>query len=172
MQLKDRGAALRWRAAMLYGRIGRIPLLLTTLPFGLLAFWLGVQVPHTTAQQASLAHIQSQLRIRLPMDNQQPALESRVTPGEYQLVGMVFDRLSQAGLKIEASRYQLDNNAAKPSLLLDIPLQGEYLPLVESLEALARTLPLEIEQVTLNRPSPLDNQLSVTLRLRLIKVTP
>ncbi|WP_292989625.1 hypothetical protein [Pantoea sp.] len=172
MLLKDRGAALRWRAAILSGRTGRLPLLLSTLPCGLLAFWLGVQIPHTTAQQESLTKIQSQLRVQVPLDSQQPALESHITPSEYQLVGLVFDRLSQGGLRVEASRYQLDENAARPALLLDIPLQGEYLPLVESLEALARTLPLEIEQITLKRASPLESQLSVTVRLRLLKVTP
>jgi len=172
MHLKNRGAALRWRAATLSGRIGRIPLLLSTLPCGLLAFWLGVQIPHATTQQERLTKIQSQLRIQLPLDSQQSALQSHITPSEYQLVSLVFDRLSHGGLRIEASRYQLDNNAAKPALLLDIPLQGEYLPLVESLEALARTLPLEIEQITLKRASPMESQLSVTVRLRLLKVTP
>lgn len=134
--------------------------------------WQSERLPHTTAQQESLAKIQSQLRVQVPLDSQQPALESHITPSEYQLVGLVFDRLSQGGLRVEASRYQLDENAARPALLLDIPLQGEYLPLVESLEALARTLPLEIEQITLKRASPLESQLSVTVRLRLLKVTP
>lgn len=172
MHLKDRGAALRWRIATIAGRIGRTSLLLSVLPCGLLAFWLGVMIPQTHAQQKNLAKIQSQLRISLPLDSQQPALENQVTPSEYQLVGLVFDRLTQNGLQVEASRYQLDSNAAQPALLLDIPLQGEYMPLVEALEALARTLPLDIEQITLHRTSPTENQLSVALRLRVLKVVP
>lgn len=172
MHLKDRSAALRWRAAIVAGRIGRLSLLLSALPCGLLALWLGVMVPQTHAEQENLARIQSKLRVSLPMDSHQPALENHVTPSEYQLVGLVFDRLSQSGLQVEASRYQLDSNATKPALLLDIPLQGEYMPLVESLEALARTLPLDIEQITLHRASPTENQLSVALRLRMLKVAP
>lgn len=172
MHLKDSGAALGWRAAILFSRTGRLPLLLILLSGGLLTFWLGVQLPHTMAQQESLAKIQSQLRIRLPLDSQLPALESHITPGEYQQVGLIFDRLSQNGLRVEASRYQLDKDATGSSLLLDIPLQGAYLPLIESLEALARTLPLKIEQITLSRASPMESQLRVTLRLRLLKEVP
>ena len=169
MNLEDKCSALRWRAALFAGRTGRLPLLLSTIPCGIFAFWLGVMVPHTGARQESLEKIQSQLRIPLPLDNQQPALQSRVSPSEYQQVRLVFDRLNQNGLRVEASRYQLEENAKKPALLLDIPLQGKYLPLVEALESLARTMPLDIDQITLRRTAPVEDLLNVTLRLRLQK---
>lgn len=172
MPLKSKSAALRWQAATLAGRIGRLPLLLCALPCGLFAFWLAVMVPQTSAQRENLNKIQSQLNIPLPLDSQQPELKSYVSPGEYQQVGMVFARLRQSGLKVEASRYQLETNTGKPALQLDIPLQGEYLPLVDALEALSRTMPLDIEHITLQRTRPAESRLSVTLQLRLIKEAP
>ncbi|WP_455871768.1 hypothetical protein [Serratia proteamaculans] len=172
MSLEDKSAALRWQAATLVERVGRIPLLLSCLPCGLFAFWLGVMVPQTSTQRENLEQIQAQLRRPLPLDSQQPELQSRVSQSEYQQVGLIFDKLNQNGMKVEASRYQLEKNGEKPALQLDIPLQGEYLPLVEALEALSRTMPLSIEQLTLRRSAATESQLNVTLQLRLLKETP
>lgn len=172
MRLEDKGAALRWRTATQAGRFGKVPLLLCCLPCGLFAFWLGMMVPQTSAQRENLEHIQAQLRTPLPMDSQQPELQSRVSQSEYQQVALIFDQLNQRGLKVEASRYQLEQDGEQSSLRLEIPLQGEYLPLVESLEALSRTLPLSIEQITLRRAAEAQSKLNVTLQLRLIKATP
>lgn len=172
MRLADKGAVLRWQIATLVGRMGRVPLLLSCVPCGLLAFWLMVMVPQTSQQQANLEQIQAQLRRPLPLDSQQPALQSRVSQSEYQQVGLIFDRLKQSGLQVEASRYQVEKSGEQTSLRLDIPLQGEYLPLVDALEALSRTLPLSIEQITLRRAAVTESQLNVTLQLRLRKETP
>jgi len=169
MRLEDKAGALRWQAATLVGRIGRIPLLLSCLPCGLFAFWLGVMVPQTGDQQANLEQIQARLRTPLPLGTQQAELQSRVSQSEYQQVALIFSRLSQNGLHVEASRYQLENTGEQSSLRLDIPLRGDYLSLVEALESLSRTLPLRIEQVTLHRASPAESQLNATLQLRLVK---
>jgi hypothetical protein len=172
MHAADKRGALRWRAMGLVERIGKVALLPGVLACGLFAFWAGSMVPQSHRQQESLTQTASRLKIPLPLDHQQPALQSRVSQSEYQLVGLVFDRLQQSGLRVEASRYQLDKNGNKPALRLDIPLQGEYLPLVEALEALSRTLPLRIDQITLRRSGPAESQLNVSLQLRLLKESP
>ena len=35
-------------------------------------------------------------------------------------------------MKVDASRYQLENDDGKTALRLDIPLRGEYLPLMDA----------------------------------------
>nr|WP_159466093.1 hypothetical protein [Scandinavium goeteborgense] len=172
MHAEDKRGALRWRAAALFGQTGRVALLPGILACGLFTFWMGSMVPQGYQQRANLAQIEARLKTPLPLDNQQPALQSRVSQSEYQLVGLVFDRLQQSGLRIEASRYQLEKDGEKPVLRLDIPLQGEYLPLVDALEALSRTLPLRIDQISLRRSGPTKSLLNVTLQLRLLKESP
>ncbi|PKB91353.1 hypothetical protein A8A01_01110 [Ewingella americana] len=172
MHQEDKIAALRWQIATFVARVGRIPLLLSCLPCGLLAFWLTVMVPQTSFQRENLEQLQAQLRMPLPLDSRQPELQNRVSQSEYQQVGLVFDKLIESGLKVEASRYQLEKAGEKSALQLDIPLQGEYLPLVEALETLSRTMPLSIEQITLRRLASTQSQLNVTLQLRLLKETP
>lgn len=172
MRLQNKRALLRWQTATLAGRIGKIPLLLTGVPLGLLLFWLGVIHPETTRLQESLASIQAQLQSALPLDKQLPELQSRVSQGEYQQVRLIFEQLKKRGLQVDASRYQLESTGGKPTLRLDIPLRGEYLPLMDALDHLSRLLPLRIEQLSLRRISPSESQLSATLQLRLLKESP
>ncbi|MDY0417819.1 hypothetical protein PYW49_09070 [Enterobacter sp. 170198] len=172
MRFQNKSAVLRWQAALLAGRIGTIPLLLTGLPAGLLVLWLGAVRPHTIQLQENLARIHAQLQTALPLDKQQPELQSRISPGEYQQVRLLFTQFRSRGLKVDASRYQLEKDDGKTALRLDIPLRGEYLPLVDALEQLSRTLPLRIEQLSLRRAGPSDTQLSATVQLRLLKESP
>jgi hypothetical protein len=172
MKPRDKRGAIRWQTAEITGRVGTLPLLLTTLPIGLLALWLGVIAPESTARQQHLTQLQQQLRVALPFDKQQPDLQSRVSLSEYQQVRLVFEQLEKHGLKVESSRYQLGNKGEDAGLQLDIPLRGEYLPLMEALEKLSRTLPLQIKQITLRRSAPTESQLSVALQIRLLQEAP
>lgn len=172
MRLQNKPAVLRWQAALFAGRIGTVPLVLAGLPAGLLLLWLGGVRPHTIHLQENLARIQAQLQTALPLDKQQPELQSRISLGEYQQVRLIFEQFRSRGMKVDASRYQLENDDGKTALRLDIPLRGEYLPLMDALETLSRKLPLRIEQLSLRRAGPSESQLSATVQLRLLKESP
>lgn len=172
MTLKAWIEIARWQTATISGRTGRAPLLLATFPLCLLLAWLLGVEPHTAALREQLARLERQLHTPMPLEQQQPDLEARVSVSEYQQVRIVFGQLQKNGLKVEASRYQLDDINGQPSLLLNIPLRGEYLSLMEALETLSRTLPVQIETLTLQRSTPLENQLSIALQLRLLKEAP
>jgi hypothetical protein len=172
MTRRIRRDALRWQLATLTERTGKLPLLATLLPVGLLTFWLSGLVPETASKQETLEQMQAQLRVPLPFSSQQPELQQQIDQSEYQQVRQIFDLLKSNGLRVEASRYDLERQGAQQTLRLDIPLQGEYLPLVETLEQLSRMLPLQIEQIALRRNDPMQNQLSATLQLRLLKEGP
>ncbi|AOT41833.1 hypothetical protein [Enterobacter ludwigii] len=172
MRLQNKPAVLRWQAAWLAGRIGTVPLVLAGLPAGLLVLWLGAIRPHTVQLQENLVRLQAQLHTALPLDKQQPELQSHVSLGEYQQVRLIFEQFRNRGMQVDASRYQLEKDDGKTALRLDIPLRGEYLPLMDALETLGRTLPLRIEQLSLRRAGPSESQLSATVQLRLLKESP
>ncbi|MGU3524773.1 hypothetical protein ACLBW2_16905 [Enterobacteriaceae bacterium C23F] len=172
MRRKNNVAALRWQAAVLVGRTGKIPLLLGCLPCGLLAFWLSSMAPQSDVQREHLETLEARLALPLPKIEGQPEPHSSLSQSEYQMAGLVFDKLQQSGLQVEASRYQRENGREGAALRLDIPLKGEYLPLVEALESLSRTLPLQIGQITLRRSALVETQLDVTLQLYLHKELP
>lgn len=172
MRRKNNVAALRWQAAVLVGRTGKIPLLLACLPYGLLALWLGSMAPQSEVQRQHLATLEARLALPLPLSDRQPEQPSHMSQSEYQMVGLVFDKLQQNGLRVETSRYQRENTREGAALRLDVPLKGEYLPLVEALESLSRTLPLQIGQINLRRSALVETQLDVTLQLHLRKELP
>ena len=172
MARRIRREALRWQIAAIVERTGKLPLLATLLPVGLLTFWLSGLVPETASKQEALKEMQTQLRTPLPFSSQQPELQQQIDQSEYQQVRQIFELLKSNGLLVEASRYSLEKQGAQQTLLLDIPLQGEYLPLVDTLEQLSRILPLQIEQIALRRNDPMQNPLSATLQLRLQKEGP
>lgn len=158
-----------WRLAQLTDRIGKVPLALSTLPVCLLVVWLGISLPHSAQQQAQLDELQHALRDTLPLDQQQPALQQQISLNEYQQVQLIFEKLKKNNLVVESSRYQLEQQGERKVLRLDIPMKGEYLPLVQTLDTLSRTLPLHIDQLSLQRTSPATDLLKITLRLRLQK---
>ena len=164
--------ALRWRAIQLAEQMGRIPLAISALPICLLGLWLGCIAPQTQQQQAELVALQQQLRPALPLA-QQPALQQALSPHSWQQVKMIFDQLEHQQLQVETSRYQLIKQQDGAEILqLDIPLKGEYMPLMQVLESLSRSLPLQIVHLDLKRPSPRVARLSATLQLQLKKGTP
>lgn len=169
MKLSVNSDLLRWRLAQLTDRIGKVPLALSALPVCLLAVWLGVSLPQTAQQREQLAELQHELRDALPLDQQQPALQQQISLNEYQQVQLIFEQLQKNQLVVESSRYQLEQQGERKVLRLDIPLKGEYLPLVQTLDNLSRTLSLHIDQLSLQRASPSTSQLKITLRLRLQK---
>lgn len=165
-------AALRWRALRLAEQTGMIPLAVSVLPVCLLGLWLGVIVPQTQQQQSELETLQQQLRPALPLEKQ-PDLQGAVSHNTWQQISMIFDQLKQHRLQVETSRYQLIKQPdGEEYLQLDIPLKGEYLPLMQTLENLSRLLPLEIVQLDLKRSTPAAARLSATLQLQLKKATP
>ncbi|MBE5254497.1 hypothetical protein [Mixta mediterraneensis] len=156
---------LRWRAAQLVEQTGKLPLMLSILPLGLLGIWLGITSPQLVQQQAELATLQQQLR-PLPL-LESPVSGQKLSQNEHQQVSLIFELLDKPPLRVEASRYQVIQQGDNAVLQLDIPLTGPYLPLMQALETLSRTLPLQIEQLTMQRPSPQADMLNVTLRLHL-----
>ncbi|QLR43340.1 hypothetical protein HV346_11895 [Enterobacter sp. RHBSTW-00994] len=160
---------IRWRVAELTERCGRIPLFLCLLPCVLVIFWLSVMVPSTAAQYKTLSDIHAQLKKMLPVERLHPDLKTHVTTSEYQQVNILFDQLQEHHLRIRASQYQRDEKAGAESLVLDIPAEGEYLPLVDTLWQLQESLPIDIENITLQRTAPQGTSLAITLRIRLRK---
>lgn len=158
-----------WRLAQLTDRIGKVPLALSALPVCLLVVWLGMSLPHSAQLQTQLDELQHALRDALPLDQWQPALQQQISLNEYQQVQLIFEQLKKNNLVVESSRYQLEQQGERKVLRLDIPMKGEYLPLVQTLDNLSRTLPLHIDQLSLQRASPATDQLKITLRLRLQK---
>lgn len=156
-----------WRLAQFSDRIGKVPLALSALPVCLLAVWLGISLPQSAQQRAQLDALRHELRDALPLDQQQPALQQHISLNEYQQVQLIFEMLQKNNLVVESSRYQLEQQGGRTVLRLDIPMKGEYLPLVQTLDKLSRTLPLHIDQLSLQRASPVTGQLKITLRLRL-----
>lgn len=163
---------LRWRALKLFDLIGIPSLLIAGLPLCLLAIWLGIFAPQTALQRAELISLKQQLRPALPLAQQQPDLQQKISVNAWQQVRMIFDLLKINQLNVEASRYQLNQGDGQQMLKLDIPLKGEYLPLMQALESLSRTLPVEVSQLTLQRATPTLNTLNVTLQLQLKKDNP
>jgi hypothetical protein len=167
MKLTVNSGLLHWRLAQLVERTGKVPLMLAMLPCCLLAFWLSVSMPQTSQQQQEVIMLRQQLHDTLPLDQQQPALQNQLSLNQYQQVRLVFEQLQKNNLLVESSRYQLEQQGENKILRLDIPLKGEYLPLVQALDTLSRTLPIYIDQLSMQRPTPATSQLKITLRLRL-----
>lgn len=171
MRLSINSEFARWQIAIVTGKIGKISLLISVVPFCLLVVWLSIFAPQTALQKEELSRAQSQLQPLQLLNSQKTNLKDQVTVSEYQQIRLIFEQLQKNNLRIEASRYQLVKQDSAQTLLLNIPLQGEYLPLAEALEMLCRMLPLQIEQITLQRSSPLVSRLNVSLLLRLKKET-
>ena len=165
---RDNFAALRWRLALLIEQTGKAPLLLCALPCCLLIVWLGILAPETARQSRQLIALQQRLQTPLPIDVQQPELKNQISSSEYQQVRQIFALFRQHKLQVESSRYRTDRLDNQPSLLLEIPLEGSYLSLMNALDAIHQALPVQIEHLTLQRSAPDASKLTIALKLRLL----
>lgn len=142
------------------------------LPLMLVSFWTGVLQPQIWQLEASIDEMQQKLRTPLPLsEGSNISLEEELSVTEYQQIKMLFDTLNRYQLQIESGNYQFmpEQENTPGTLILTIPLHGKWLTLVQALRDVSRALPVKVETLNMNRPSPDTDELSITLQLMLLR---
>lgn len=166
---------LRWFLAVLLEKTGKWPLLALLIPVFLAIYRWQILLPQTRLLDDEIFIMQQQLNTPLPLHNEsQEELTETLTITEYQQVKTLFEILGQHQIYIESGNYHFStemNNADQP-LQLTIPLRGEWLALVNAMSDISRTLPVTIKSLHVNRATPEEKSLTMTLQLTLNRGRP
>lgn len=163
---------LNWKSACLVEKIGKWPLIAFLLPILLIAFWAGYLLPENEALRHELADMQKQLSVPLPITAAEgESEETKLSADEYQKIKTLFDIFNKYQMSAEGSRYQFSSQdeTAKKTLRLDIPLQGSWLSLANALKEITLALPVTVDVLNVKRLRPETQQLTIMLQLTLHK---
>ena len=164
-------AKIRWNILYYYEQFGILPCILSAIILLLSLYWTVSIRPEVSALKYSLAKIQRSLSVPLPDVKaaiNQPHQAFSIT--EYQQVKALFAVLKKNGLQVNESHYQTQSNRdgrKSETLILEIPLSGDYPHLYSSLQEIKAALPVTIETITLSRDQPDSTALNILLRIAL-----
>ncbi|HFK7188293.1 hypothetical protein [Serratia odorifera] len=159
---------IHWYFAWLLERAGVWPLVSCLLPIILVLYWGMITQVQNTQLQVNIATMQQQLSEPLPLQvGSEQELATALSVTEYQQVKTLFDIFSKYQVQVESGNYHFTaaEDDKEKALKLSIPLRGEWLPLAQALQDIARVLPVEVESMGVSRTRPDTGQLTITLQL-------
>lgn len=162
---------IRWNIISCYEQAGVWPFILSAIILLLSLYWAVSLRPGVRDLESGLAKIQRSLSIPLPgvkAAANRPQQAFSIT--EYQQLKALFAVLKKNGLQVNESHYQTSSDRGEfknETLILDIPLSGDYPHLYQSLQEIKALLPVTIETITLSRERPDSTALNILLRITL-----
>ncbi|MBW4201869.1 hypothetical protein JW319_10835 [Enterobacter cloacae subsp. cloacae] len=158
---------IRWTIISCYEQTGVLPFILSAIVLFLSIYWAISLRPGVNDLESGLTKIQRSFSIPLPgvkatANHSQQAISTT----EYQQLKTLFAVLKKNSLQVNESHYQTSSDRGE-TLILDIPLSGDYPHLYQSLQEIKALLPVTIEAITLSRERPDSTALNILLRITL-----
>lgn len=161
---------IQWGLSCLLEKTGKKTLVVLLVPVALLGYQQIYMQPDITRLRDDNRTLQHQLKKPLPVfANDKVQLQNALNETEYQQVKTLFDILQQNNLQVEGSHYQFstEEKTRQRKLSLDIPLQGKWAGLTQSLSKLRNSLIFNVDKLSVTRANPDDERLQFTLQLTL-----
>ncbi|MEX1841652.1 hypothetical protein KMW40_14630 [Enterobacter cloacae] len=162
---------IRWTIISCYEQTGVLPFILSAIVLFLSIYWAISLRPGVNDLESGLTKIQRSFSIPLPgikatANHSQQAISTT----EYQQLKTLFAVLKKNSLQVNESHYQTSSDRGEfnnETLILDIPLSGDYPHLYQSLQEIKALLPVTIEAITISRERPDSTALNILLRITL-----